>query len=78
MTMRLRVAFKLHGEEADLARQIADMAGVPADKIAKLAMQRYMSDLLDRAQAAMKESGGSVDSTPDQVSPPVQQEVSVP
>lgn len=49
--MRLRLAFKLHGEEADLARQIADVSGISADRIAKLAMQRYMRDVLERAQS---------------------------
>jgi hypothetical protein len=37
--MRLRLAFKLHGEEAELARQIADAAGIEVDKVAKLAMR---------------------------------------
>jgi len=70
--MRLRVAFKLHGEEADLARQISDAVGIPADKIAKLAMQRYMSDLIDRANAAMKEKGNAsaAQQTPAETSTP--------
>ncbi len=53
--MRLRLAFKLHGEEAELARQIADAAGIEADKIAKLAMQRYMRDVLERAEEMAKQ-----------------------
>jgi len=53
--MRLRLAFKLHGEEAELARQMADAAGIEPDKIAKLAMQRYMQDVMDRAYAYQKE-----------------------
>jgi hypothetical protein len=57
--MRLRLAFKLHGEEADLARQIAEAAGVDADKIAKLAMQRYMADVIDRATKLTEQSRGS-------------------
>lgn len=53
--MRLRLAFKLHGDEAELARQIADAAGIEADKIAKLAMQRYMADVIDRAEKMAKQ-----------------------
>lgn len=52
--MRLRLAFKLHGEEAELARQLADAAQMSADSIAKLAMQRYMRDVLDRAETMMR------------------------
>ncbi len=59
--MRLRVAFKLHGEEADLARQLADAANITPDKIAKLAMQRYMSEVLYRAEALMKQVQQSTD-----------------
>ena len=51
--MRLRLAFKLNGEEAELARQLADAAQMPADRIAKLAMQRYMRDVIDRAEQLM-------------------------
>lgn len=54
--MRLRLAFKLHGDEADLARQIAEAAGVDADRIAKLAMQRYIADVLDRATKLTEQS----------------------
>lgn len=53
--MRLRLAFKLNGEEAELARQLADAAQIPADRIAKLAMQRYMRDVLDRAEEMMRQ-----------------------
>lgn len=53
--MRLRLAFKLNGEEAELARQLADAAQMPADKIAKLAMQRYMRDVMDRAEQMMRQ-----------------------
>lgn len=53
--MRLRLAFKLNGEEAELARQLADAAQMPADKIAKLAMQRYMRDVIDRAEQMMRQ-----------------------
>lgn len=78
--MRLRLAFKLHGEEADLARQVASAAGIEADKIAKLAMQRYLRDVIERAEAmakAAQEGGnnaaesnvtGAVQSTSDSVS----------
>lgn len=52
--MRLRLSFKLHGDEADLARQLADAAGMPVDNIAKLAMQRYMRDVIDRAEQMMR------------------------
>jgi hypothetical protein len=56
--MRLRLAFKLHGDEADLARQIADAAGIEVDKVAKLAMQRYMADVIQRAtELADKQRG---------------------
>lgn len=70
--MRLRLAFKLHGEEAGIARQIADAAGVDVDKLAKLAMQRYLSDVLDRATKMAEEakrSGVAVPptATPDQL-----------
>jgi len=58
--MRLRLAFKLHGEEAELARQLADAAQMPVDSIAKLAMQRYMRDVLDRAEQMMRQQQPSV------------------
>ena len=54
--MRLRLSFKLHGDEADLARQLADAAQMSVDSIAKLAMQRYMRDVIDRAEAMMNQS----------------------
>ncbi len=54
--MRLRLAFKLHGDEAELARQIADAAGIEADKVAKLAMQRYMREVLERAEEMAKQT----------------------
>jgi hypothetical protein len=53
--VRLRLAFKLHGDEAELARQLSDAAGMPVDSIAKLAMQRYMRDVIDRAEQMMKQ-----------------------
>ena len=53
--MRLRLSFKLNGEEAELARQLADAAQMPADRIAKLAMQRYMRDVIDRAESLMRQ-----------------------
>ena len=73
--MRLRLAFKLHGDEAELARQLADAAQIPVDRIAKLAMQRYMRDVLDRAESLMKhqnqaeggQDGGLQPSTSDSV-----------
>lgn len=79
--MRLRLAFKLNGEEAELARQLADAAQMPADKIAKLAMQRYMRDVIDRAEQMMRQqpqpsevSSGLQSSDSD----PVQSEGTVP
>lgn len=78
--MRLRLAFKLHGEEADLARQVASMAGIEADKIAKLAMQRYLRDVIERAEemartmqqgennGTQSDSTGTVQATSDAVS----------
>lgn len=53
--MRLRLAFKLHGEEAELARQLSDAAQMSVDTIAKLAMQRYMRDVIERAEAMMRQ-----------------------
>lgn len=49
--MRLRIAFKLHGDEAELARQLEDAAGISIDKIAKVAFQRYVQDVIARAEA---------------------------
>lgn len=60
--MRLRLAFKLHGDEAELARQLSDAAGMSVDSIAKLAMQRYMRDVIDRAEAMMKQQAKESDS----------------
>ena len=60
--MRLRLSFKLNGEEAELARQLADAAKIPADRIAKLAMQRYMRDVIDRAESLMKQQSTEVSS----------------
>ena len=59
--MRLRLAFKLHGDEADLARQISHAAGVEVDTIAKLAMQRYMREVLERAEKAAKQAQASAE-----------------
>lgn len=59
--MRLRLAFKLHGDEAELARQIADAANIEVDKIAKLAMQRYMQHVIDRAQELADQVKGQQD-----------------
>lgn len=73
MTMRLRVAFKLHGEEADLARQIADTVKMPVDSIAKLALQRYMNSLIDRAMEEMekqRQQAAPVATTEQEVSTP--------
>jgi hypothetical protein len=53
--MRLRLAFKLHGQEAELARYLADAAGVEVDKVAKLAMQRYMREVFSRAEEMQKQ-----------------------
>lgn len=74
--MRLRLAFKLHGDEADLARKIAESAGIPVDRIAKLAMQRYMQDVITRAVERMKDGSfpreeiveGAVVSAPEESS----------
>lgn len=71
--MRLRLSFKLNGEEAELARQLADAAQMPADRIAKLAMQRYMRDVLDRAESLMKQqSNEASDGLQSSDSDPVQ------
>lgn len=67
--MRLRLAFKLHGEEADLARQLADAAQMSVDSIAKLAMQRYMRDVIDRAEAMMRQQQANEVSSGLQPSP---------
>jgi hypothetical protein len=67
--MRLRLAFKLHGDEADLARQIAEAAGVDADRIAKLAMQRYMADVLDRATKLTEQSRNNNNGQPSNTDP---------
>jgi hypothetical protein len=67
--MRLRLAFKLHGEEAELARQIADAAGIEVDKVAKLAMQRYMRDVLERAEEMAKQIRENQDGQPSPADP---------
>ena len=61
--MRLRVAFKLSGDDADLARQIEHAAGIPLDKIAKVAMVRYMDEVLNRAKQMKDEQDGRQPST---------------
>lgn len=48
--MRLRIGFKLHQEEADLARQIAEAAGMSTDALGKLAIQMYMKSVIARAE----------------------------
>lgn len=53
--MRLRIAFKLHGEEAELARQISAASGVHVDAVAKLAMQRYMKEVMTKATELAKQ-----------------------
>jgi hypothetical protein len=67
--MRLRLAFKLHGDEAELARQIADAAGIEADKVAKLAMQRYMREVLERAEELAKKAMENSDGQPSSADP---------
>lgn len=75
--MRLRLAFKLHGDEAELARQLSDASGMPVDSIAKLAMQRYMRDVIDRAEqmvrdAKIETNGGPNDGLQPSPADPVQ------
>lgn len=53
--MRVRVAFKLNGNDADLARQLEQISGVALDKIAKVAFLRYVDDVIARAEQAKKE-----------------------
>jgi hypothetical protein len=65
--MRLRIAFKLNGDDADLARQIEHAAGIPIDKIAKVAMVRYMDEVINRAKQMKDEQDGRQPST----SPPL-------
>ena len=67
--MRLRLAFKLHGDEADLARQIADAAGVEVDRVAKLAMQRYMADVIQRATELANKQVEKKDGQPSPADP---------
>jgi hypothetical protein len=67
--MRLRLAFKLHGDEADLARQIADAAGIEVDRVAKLAMQRYMADVIQRATELANQQVEKQDGQPSPTDP---------
>lgn len=72
--MRLRIAFKINGDEAELARQLEDAAGISIDKIAKVAFQKYMQDVIARAEAMQQQAERNKDglqpSHPDPVHSP--------
>ena len=72
--MRLRIAFKLSGDDADLARQIEHAAGITIDKIAKVAMIRYMDEVINRAKQMKDAQDGRQPST----SPPLDSDGAVP
>ncbi len=48
--MRLRVTFKLHGAEADLAHRMADACGLTVPQIAMEAMRRYLQEFAATAK----------------------------
>lgn len=49
--MSRRVSYKLHGDDAKAALDFANAVGHPLDMIAKIALFRYINDVVQRAAA---------------------------
>lgn len=52
--MSKRVSYKLHGEEAAAALDFANAVGQPLDRIARIALIKYINDILSQAEAMSK------------------------
>lgn len=48
--MSKRVSFKMYGEDAKACLDFANAVGQPLDKIAKVALVRYINDTLQKAE----------------------------
>lgn len=49
--MSKRVSYKLRGEEASAALDFANAVGQPLDTIARMALIKYINDILAQAEA---------------------------
>lgn len=65
--MRLRIAFKLHQDEANLAREIADAAGITTDALGKLALQMYVRSVISRAEEMLAQQAAVTPSVSETV-----------
>ena len=53
--MSKRVSYKLYGDDAKNIQEFANAVGQPLDKVAKLALYKYVSEVLDRAEQLAKD-----------------------
>lgn len=57
--MSKRVSYKLHGEEAAAALDFANAVGQPLDRIGRIALIKYINDILTQAEAMSKQVSAS-------------------
>lgn len=53
--MSKRVSFKLRGDDAQAAIDFANAVGHPLDRIAEVALVKYINDTLSKAEQLAKE-----------------------
>jgi len=53
--MSKRVSYKVYGDDAKHLTDFANAVGQPLDKIAKVALYKYVSEVLDRADQLAKD-----------------------
>jgi hypothetical protein len=53
--MSKRISYKVYGEDAKHLLDFANAVGQPLDTIARVALYKYVSDTLDRADKMAKE-----------------------
>lgn len=53
--MSKRISYKLYGDDAKNIQEFANAVGQPLDKVAKLALYKYVSEVLDRAEQLAKD-----------------------
>lgn len=53
--MSKRVSYKVYGDDAKHLVDFANAVGQPLDKIAKVALYKYVSEVLDRADQLAKD-----------------------
>lgn len=75
--MSKRVSYKVYGDDARHLTDFANAVGQPLDKIAKVALYKYVSEVLDRADQlakderikAIKDEAHAVDSNTESSEP---------